>query len=285
MAGRRITLTGVTLSDASAPKLAATDPIEAAGSLLLIDPMHPALAWASGVPASGSTVTNLLAAMLGVDDPTYVVTGGFGNGTNGKVERSTRGGLHGIVSQAQTLGNTTGARIVPGASLSAYIFSHPTHSYYLSVWDRLTRAAPSDATVRLDYATHNTVTRGIAHAAANQWYGPAIAARDQLGNDVGPRFGYAVGSATVLTTTSVTTGALPAWGAPTLTFNAANIATVNNTFPSFILYRVYLEDLTVSGRSWQEVAETDDVLFAREVLTTGGRYYGDTVPTDPATIP
>jgi hypothetical protein len=42
--------------------------------------------------------------------------------------------------------------------------------------------------------------------------------------------------------------------------------------------------LTVSGRTYAEVDAIDHALYTREVLTPGGRYYGDTY-TDPATLP
>jgi hypothetical protein len=57
--GRKIVLTGTKLTDLAAPKLADVDPIESPGSLLLIDPMHPAGSWSAGVPATATTVPNL----------------------------------------------------------------------------------------------------------------------------------------------------------------------------------------------------------------------------------
>lgn len=48
--------------------------------------------------------------------------------------------------------------------------------------------------------------------------------------------------------------------------------------------RAYVEDLTVSGRTYAEVDAIDHALYTKEVLTPGSRYYGDTF-TDPATIP
>lgn len=53
--------------------------------------------------------------------------------------------------------------------------------------------------------------------------------------------------------------------------------------PSAIFYRFYLEDLTLSGRTWAEVDALDARLFA-SAFAPGGRYYADTF-TDPATIP
>lgn len=52
---------------------------------------------------------------------------------------------------------------------------------------------------------------------------------------------------------------------------------------SHILYRCYLEDLTVSGRTYEQVKAIDDALFAA-AFSSGGKFYGDTY-TDPATLP
>jgi hypothetical protein len=41
---------------------------------------------------------------------------------------------------------------------------------------------------------------------------------------------------------------------------------------------------TVSGRTYEQVAAIDQALYTKEVLTAGGRYYGDTY-TNPTTIP
>lgn len=53
---------------------------------------------------------------------------------------------------------------------------------------------------------------------------------------------------------------------------------------SQVVYRFYIEDLTASGRTYAQVRDLDYALYQREVLTAGGRYYGDT-HTDPTTIP
>lgn len=73
----------------------------------------------------------------------------------------------------------------------------------------------------------------------------------------------------------------------TATFNAAYTATNGNKdkAPSFIFYRLYLEDLTVSGRSYATVDGLANTNFANLFNTAGGRYYGTDTFTDPATIP
>ena len=53
--------------------------------------------------------------------------------------------------------------------------------------------------------------------------------------------------------------------------------------PSRAVYRMYIEDLTVSGRTYAQVDAIDYAQFTKDVLTVGGRYYGDTY-TDPTTL-
>lgn len=57
-----------------------------------------------------------------------------------------------------------------------------------------------------------------------------------------------------------------------------------NRWKSWVWYRTYIEDLTVSGRSWSTVEALDKALYDQHVKTAGGRYYGDTTPTSPASI-
>jgi hypothetical protein len=52
-----------------------------------------------------------------------------------------------------------------------------------------------------------------------------------------------------------------------------------------VFWRGYVEDLTVSGRTYAEADAIDIAEFTKQVLTSGGRYYGDTIVTAPSTIP
>ena len=71
----------------------------------------------------------------------------------------------------------------------------------------------------------------------------------------------------------------PFWGIDT-----SISSTYANKLHSWILYRTYVEDLSVSGRTYAEVDALDYALYEKHVLTADGRYYGDTY-TDPATLP
>jgi hypothetical protein len=62
---------------------------------------------------------------------------------------------------------------------------------------------------------------------------------------------------------------------PIIQFGVADLACLVNVAPSGVLYRVYLEDFTVSGRTYSEVEAADLAEFAT-AFGVGGRYAGDT---------
>lgn len=53
---------------------------------------------------------------------------------------------------------------------------------------------------------------------------------------------------------------------------------------SHIFRRLYMEDLTVSGRTYAQVDAIESAEYTKQVLTVGGRYYNDTF-TSPSTLP
>lgn len=53
--------------------------------------------------------------------------------------------------------------------------------------------------------------------------------------------------------------------------------------PSHVVYRYYLEDLTISGRTYAQVDAIDQRLYAAKISTPGGAYFGDT-PSAPGSF-
>jgi hypothetical protein len=74
------------------------------------------------------------------------------------------------------------------------------------------------------------------------------------------------------------------WGASANTYNAAVLSSRNGHWPSWVVYRFYVEDLTVSGRSLATVYALDQAALAA-AFATGGRYNGDAVVTNPSSLP
>lgn len=284
--GRKIVLTGVTLTDPDAPRLAVVDPIESSGSLLLIEPGHPHEPWDAGVPADESAIPNILSDTLSIGTAKFDTNGAL-TSTKGLLERSTKGGLHGIVSQSVSLTSGDGATIRIPTALNTYLGAHASNDYYVSGWYRLTRANNAVGSAWTYVIASGS---GDSNVLANFSENAAIAATGLglLGSRAGTNVigAHMASGAVDGATTSTTSKAFgPVWGAPPTTFGNVNVATRNTHWPSFVFYRFYVEDLTVSGRTYAEVDAIDYAEYTRQVLTVGGRYYGDTTPTDPATIP
>lgn len=294
-----------TFTDATLPILR-DDPVLTAGSLILLDPAHPARPLAAGVPASGGLIPNLAwveaAATIGgnpaqatLDHP-FLWSATANNGVKGKLERSTKGGLHGIVSQAVALASGDGAWVTLPAAMRAYLIANQAHRYYMSMWDRLTRinGGVLNTTGANEAGVIGTSTAASLTAFTPK-FGPVTAPgtpstfvrTDPVSpaiNTLGNRY---VSVATINNNTmggaAVTYLGGHLWGAPTNSIGASVLAACNTFWPSMLMYRFYLEDLTVSGRSYAAVDALDYAEYTKQVLTGGGRYYGDTF-TAPATI-
>lgn len=267
---------------ATLPPLTTVDPIESAGSLMLVEPNHPASQWAAGVPADSTVLPNVLLpkaqGMIPAGTSTslgaLVVNSGTLAGTKGKMERTGKGGLHVILSPTVATTKSDAFIITPQQAIWDYMRANLTHVFYLSLWHRITRpGTPTSGNVM--FAALNTYTRFFSSTGGTR---PAV-------NTIGPAFR----SGAQATSNTGTVGHF--FGEDAL-FEGGNGSNQNATAgvtlgknASHVFYRAYLEDLTVSGRDYATVDALDYALYTAQVLTPGGRYYGDTIPTDPATIP
>jgi hypothetical protein len=283
--GKKIVLTGTTLTDLDAPKLATVDLIEHEdGSIFLLDWTHPlATASIASAPTDGLAAENLVAtfanAIVGGTASAAFTRGAGYNGTKGVLERSTKGGVHGFVSPTAA-DNTVFQRLYVGTAIQQYIIDHPTDVFFLSVWGRITKATTA--------VTSSTPgIRAVIMSATS----PSSNNLMLLSNTNGSRVATAVGP-------SISNGADGTWSG-TIPASASNVRAALVTMPpepawnfsndmiraqgGFIHYRSYMENLTASGRSYATVDAIDYALFQKEVVNVGGRYYGDTF-TDPTTL-
>ena len=286
--GNKLILTGTTITDTTAPLLLNVDALEtpALGSLALYEPGHPAGPY-TGSLATGSQIPNLLVAkanaLITAGTPTtlgaaLLVTSDF-SGTQGKLEYSTKGGIHTIVTGT---GNVIArfAKVNGNSAVRDYLIANPTHHVFMSLWYRITRVpAPSGTTT-------------VVRAQNGTWFN--FYNRNSAGDTEYPTDGTRIGFRHVNTsgTQAIGPGMNNEGRNPTV---APTVASEWNVFkvgdPSspgkdgaVVFYRWYAEDLTVSGRSYATVDALDAAEFAKQVTTVGGRYYGDTTPTDPATF-
>ena len=294
-------LHGVTLTDATAPKIVTRDKIESSGSLMLFDGNHEFGSFA-GLPIVDALVPNALSNL------SKALTGGVGadldfkvktarpNSAQFKSERTPKGGIHGIVTQG---GGQTAAEsysLDGPKAVSDYILAHPTHQYYFSLWSLITRAGLASSAAQSPFhftnglgATTNHLfhmqggvpSPGFASAPSFRGVKAVPTYTDHTGASIVvpmKRFGSIgvqgfVGNAPIAADRiQLGVGAFGGW-------NSLNF----NVCPSRIIYRAYGEDLTVSGRAYAEVEALDCALFL-EAFAPGGKFYGDTY-TAPSTLP
>lgn len=306
MTGLKIVLPSA-FTDISGLSVLRDDARLTAGSLVLIDPAHPADPWAAGTPADADTVPNIAwkeaAAVIGSGTQSslkgLVTKPSQFTGSVGTLERSGKGGLHVIMSASGSYGTGKGIGVRPPLGVSDWIVAHPTHSYYLSVWQKVTRFTNGSETVAgisLN-STPSAESNSLVCIGGGDTYnqpsgGTRIGYRRSRAEwrpsgDAGlnPPFADPVFANIAVTQYS---------GTPNITGSTAqammkmfsagacqpfNTNTSGQGWRSAVLWSAYLEDLTVSGRSYATVDGLDFAEYTKQCLTTGGRYYGDTYTT------
>lgn len=271
---------------ASRPRVDLADPIlPDRGALLLLDASKPSGTWPSGA-TSGMTIPNLAAesarALTGNS-----LSGTWDVATTGSISaaRTSKGGMHVVAGLQSPLPSGNYARIAMPAALAEYVFENLTHSFYLSQWTRATRvpaagsgAPPFTASVaKSDSSYLASLYRDGTEVSAfpNAYFGTS----QRLGYRMGTPAAGAANLNSVATAGWVGTKPVSSSEIQTLPFvlgRSGPVQATQQSQPSLILYRCYLEDLTASGRTFAEVDAADNAAFTREVLTSGGRYHGDT---------
>lgn len=265
-----------------------------AGSLALLDFSHP-LTGVNSVPANGALINNIAwkqaQALLGLGTQS-TLSWGFANNltvTDGLVELTPKKGLHVITSQTTMAANRR-MRINFPDPIRRYLADNPTRKIYFSIWARYTRLAMNGAVLN---DKHNlAMLYDSALGSASKWAfwmqnnSNYIGAGKSLGaNTPTPVLGnfyrnLAVDGWTGGSSSGTITAALT--GYVKVGEDSPNVTLEVNKSPSMIIYRVYLEDLTASGRSYAQ-ADADDLARYTRAFSTG-RFVGDTF-TNPATLP
>jgi hypothetical protein len=275
--------------------LNAVDRVEAAGTLLLIEAAHTLGGFPSGAPVDGAKITNLVrdnaAQILGATDkttldaPMQVVAM---SGTTGKVERTPRGGIHAIQSSTQT-GSNQGFQTQIPLPIIAYIKANPSHSYYFSHWATPTKlgTGSQDEFGGAMQSASDSYLFGLGTVAAGGSQGGT--SLGAVGNSRGTVNTPMIRNQGVTAPSTSFTGQANTAGRYSI-FELGNFLTINagtgksGLHGAHVFYRGYIEDLTVSGRAYADAYAADLSEFNKQ-FASGGRYYGDTIPTDPATLP
>ena len=269
------------------------DSLMNAGSLVLLDLGH-SLGGVTGVPAGGAVLPNVAWKTANA-----LVSGAPGQSALGipltatsaaapsypVIERTPKLGLHAIRSQTSDVSGATYALGTP-AAISAYLQANPTHKYYFSIWDNVTRkttvgqAAPNPGVTAFGSNAGNFLFAipgwDVYPGGGAQFLGKNISRGTPLSTNTGSGI-IQMGFTTVTGSPTYTSTVLYGFGGQAGFWSGYRVGS------SQILYRMYLEDLTVSGRTYAAAAAADLALYTA-AFAPGGKFYGDTF-TNPAGFP
>ena len=273
----------------NAPKLTLIDPIESSGSLLLFD----ASKYTGGI-ADNTIIPNLFnenaMKITGTNSPMTLHVNQDVQGQS-MIERSVKGGIHFIPNPTLDYGELDNYAALRGSGgVKSYMKQHAPvtsnpHEFYVSVWFRITSINQvDDNLINYGYETSHYVSN---YCHSWNYNIESVYVKAVGGNlPVGYYHSYAV--------SDIDTGN-PGKTAPedwTL-FNLFNFGPSGTNelgyqakkYGASTIYRAYVEDLTISGRSQQEVLALDLELY-NKAFTEGGKFYGDTWtnPTTPFTV-
>ena len=191
--------------------------------------------------------------------------------TEVKFERTPKLGIHGIVSQVNQVSGHLARFRCPG--ILPYVVAHQNdHQFAVFVHHRITRDKPSST-------SQNPVEVLMSHNSAPSNNKLLIASLD--GGLTGNPALKSQASAKTGTDMAVATAYYDhmVWGSP------SGFGTLlNNLCRSYVLYRWHFIDLTAAGMTMAEATASEQDIFNRR-FSSGGKYYGDTIPTNPSTFP
>lgn len=252
----------------------------------------------AGVPATGAAVPNLAweqaATMVGSGTET-TLTGQLSYGgittagsTKGKIEFTPKGGLHVIQSQSIAFGSDDGAALILASGPHKdWLTTHRNdHQWFFEIWTKTTRLATHTGIVKAEVGGGSTggtvLLYNMSRISSGGLGNPRLGQRNSTATTTVQRANVAGGVTAITNAYQI----IAPWLTATrggYTFNDANLATYNTKWASEVLYLAYAEDLTVSGRTYAEADAAGAASFALAFGSTG-RFYGDTIPTDPTTI-
>jgi hypothetical protein len=288
--GLQFTLTD-TFTDTSLPQLF-DDPIMSTGSLMLMDVNH-SLGSFSGTPSHGSVIPNIAwttanSMVSGAPGQSALNLSLFTNSVAlpnvsfPLVERTSKKGIHFIKSQVNDTTPTANAEVTMPTAIFNYVSANLNHSYYFSTWQYFTRAFTT-------FGAPYPGIAGILNNTSNLLFSWQPGSANTIGGFAPQGTGSKYLGASTTGSGGMTTGASIQQAAVS-GYSGAN-TTISNQFYFFggqggpysglhiggsqILYRTYLEDLTVSGRTYAQVKAIDDTLYAT-ATAPGGKINGDT---------
>lgn len=300
----------------SRPIIKKYDPLETAGSLVLFDVANPAQDFTLAAENSGETeVVNLMAerasAVTGsasslcniTQDRKSEQTPGSDIASSLDIEITPKGGIHVMYPQSLSLTSLEDYFVLLSTNSSAiqnYIDSvsgaaSGNNNIYISTWQRCTRGAVNSGAYTRPWISYGDTNDYLfqwrhtgypAPAGITDYYlSPANWNFKTEPNVDTPLYAdFAVDSPWTVGDgdgeNQPVYWAITGHG-PFVNSEGGWITASRNVAESRVIYRIYVEDLTVSGRTYAEVSALDRALFT-EAFSVGGVFYGDTW-SDPVT--
>lgn len=291
----KFVIPGAAFDDPTLPILY-PDALMNAGSLLLIDfgraetyaidsvPTHSAklgnIAWETAAAIIGSGSLDTLS-------PTFQNTF-VGLPAQGLAERTSRKGLHVITSQVNMDASQRYCGITLPTALRDYLYGAlPGRSIYTSIWGRYTRLATQSVDALGHFATAGSPTSNYVNVLGKGalWSpsgGGTFVGRNSVPSSEALGNFYAASAQNGWVGTKPASASLSEWLLWFGTYGAYQ-SYQRNKAASGIWYRIYIEDLTTSGRSYATVDAADKALYD-VAFGAGGRFASDSF-TAVATLP
>lgn len=279
-------------------RLAFNDPIMSKGSLCLLDFTHSAGSIGSGIPTNLMVAPNIARrearAIIGAgaltDMDWQVRTQAVAAGAM-QLERTAKGGVHVAVAKNLGAGIVPYCIFFPGGPIQTYVHTHmENRQFYMSSWWTLTRSRATLTGQSFFHKGQNTANflflsadGGIGPLSGTPLKGRYVRISNPSGYATPALLGQPqhtavsmlgrTGADFPLTNDGVGQGfrGIEFGGGTFSAWSSANQADA----PSVILKRCYIEDLTASGRTYEQVLAIDQALHAA-AHAAGGKWYEDT---------
>ena len=274
--GQRYLIEGAQFTDPKYPKLY-DDARLTDGSLMLIDFTH-SMTGISGVPAAGTIIPNIAAETAkrivggGTKDTLGCIFNNTFEAANGRLERTLKGALHGIVSASNRNQKVAGFEFSSTTAplLCNFIKNHLNDEYAVFLWTNVTRITPATSNINDSLTYANT-----ASSANNNMLGITVQ------NTVGTKRSTAraaTGFSGALNANDTLNRGFPFYWGQTQPYQSLN----PTNGKSMVLYGYHLIHVPSSGMTFAELDARDAGLYAK-FFGEGGRYYGDTW-SDPSSV-
>lgn len=270
--------------DGDLPILVA-EPMLNKGSLLLVDSAHPLQPMNTINDSIPNLAKKSLTALINKEASSLSISKNSMGTSKFILELTSKKGIHAAIPTTETgKGWKPTIYINIPSEINAYLTENKDHKYYISQWIMPTR---------LDATSKRTPFLAITSYDANY-----LAVFDKTGDlpSGSKRENYYISNADAIakptmraiSVNGATVSYQSGFTSQTRILTAGSLNdnwyyTSSGSYPAYILYRVYIEDLSVSGNSFEDVSLKDRELYQKDVLSSTGRYYADTF-TDPTTI-